>query len=231
MPDKIKILIGEDEVLIAEYLADILNSFEYDDVEIAHNKNEIIDKVKSYEPDLALLDIRMEGKYDGIEIGEYITENLDIPIIYITAHSDKEIVQKALKTKPSAYIIKPFTEMDVFSAVEIAINSMAKKEVEGELVIKDGHAMVKVKHSDILFITASGNYAEIQTSTKKYLNRTSLDNLLSEIDSPNFIRIHRSHIVNAKMIDIFHANEVSIQNQKLPISRRYKEKLKDYFTI
>ena len=123
-----KILIGEDDVFTAEHLKAILLSFDKHIVEMAHTKEKIIRKVDSFKPDIALLDIHMKNKYDGIEVGKYIFDNCNFPILYITAHSDEQIIEMALQTEPSAYLLKPFQAIEVKTALQIALKKFSKKK-------------------------------------------------------------------------------------------------------
>jgi len=224
-----RIVIGEDEILIAEHLADIVKSFNHQVVGIGHYKAEIIELITKLKPDLILLDIRMEHEYDGIEIGKYVQYNLAIPFIYITAHSDKAIIEKALPTKPSGYIIKPFKPMDVYTAIHIASDKFRNPKTDNFLMLKDGIKQVKVFYYNIIFMKADNNYVEIHTSNKIYIDRNSLENLNEKMQSEDFIRIHRSFIINKTHIKSLTINEIEIGNQKLPISRNYLPLLKQFF--
>ncbi len=224
-----RILIGEDDILIAEHLKDILQSFKYEVIAIEHNKEDILEKIDSTKPDIALLDIRMKEKYDGVEIGEYILQNYNFPIIYITAHSDKDIIEKALKTKPSGYIIKPFKPMDVYTAMQIAVENFRNRTKENCLIIKTKYKNVKVPYYNILFLKSDNNYIDIQTSSKKYVERTTLEKLQAKLNSNNFIRIHRSYIVNVNNVNEFMLDKVVLNKYILPVSRKYRDKIKKHF--
>lgn len=220
------ILIGEDEVLIAEHLRDIVTSFGYHVVGIGHNKEDIIKLIDKKRPNIALLDIRMKGKNDGVDIGEYILHNYTFPIIYITAHSDKEIVQNALKTKPSGYIIKPFNSMDVYTAIQIALDQFNNKKKDNFILIKDGYKTVKLYLYDILFIKSYNNYIEIYTNKRKYLERNSLENICNTIDSENFIQVHRSYVINLNYAKELKTNQIVLEDFEVPVSRKYYKDLK-----
>jgi len=222
-----RILIGEDDILIAEHLKEIIKSFGYDVVGVAHNKEQILKLIDKTDPNLALLDIRMEGKYDGIEIGETILKNYNFPIIYITAHSDREIIQKALKTKPSGYIIKPFKSMEVFTALQIAAENFSNKKADNFILIKDGYTTIKLFLYEIIYIKSDNNYIEIYTEKTKYLERNSLESILSTINSDNFMKVHRSYVINLNHLKEFKSNTVILGERSIPVSRKYIKELKD----
>lgn len=224
-----RIFIGDDEILIAEHLADIVKSFKHEVVGIGHSKDKIIELIEKSKPDLVLLDIRMEHEFDGIEIGKYIQQNLAIPFIYITAHSDKYIIEKALPTKPSGYIIKPFKPMDVYTAIHIASDKFRNLKTDNFLLLKDGVKLVKVFFYNIIFMKSDNNYVEVHTNNKIYIDRNSLENLNDKLQSEDFIRIHRSYIINKTHIKAITQNEIEIGDFKLPISRNYLHLLKNVF--
>ncbi len=220
------VFLAEDDILIAEHLKDIILSFGYNVVGMAHNKKDAIEIIDTSEPDVALLDINMQRKYEGIEIGEYIQKNYNFPIIYITAHSEKTTIEKALKTKPSGYIIKPFKDMEVFSTIQIAFDKFRNNKSENFIILKDGVRVVKLYSFDILFVKSDKNYIEYFTKDKRYIERKSLGAFLDEIKSENFIQIHRSYAVNIDYVILVKSSTVLIDNYEMPISRKYKRNIK-----
>src|SRR5687767_7181612 len=115
--DNVKILIVEDEVLIAEDLKDMLSSFGMKEVQMAHDKTSALGIIQTFSPKIVLLDIRMEKETDGLEIGKLLKGNPDISYIYITAHSDVAMVKKILETEPSGYITKPIKKSDLYASI------------------------------------------------------------------------------------------------------------------
>lgn len=224
-----RIIIGEDEILIAEHLKDIVKSFGYDIVGIAHNKEDIIDLVNRTDPNLALLDIRMKGMYDGIEIGEYIMKNYNFPVIYITAHSDSEIIDKALKTKPGGYIIKPFKSMDVFTAINIAVDNFTSSKADNFIMIKDGYKTVRLFQYEIVYLKSDNNYVDIFTEKNHYLERNSLENLYSSLNNDCFMQVHRSYVINTDKITEIRTNKVLLGEVEIPVSRKFMNELKSRF--
>lgn len=118
-----KILIVEDEPLIAEDIKDLLSNVNYSVVGIAYNKTEALELLKNTSPDIALLDINLGGNQDGILIAEIINEKYNIPFLYLTSYSSKLILDKVKHTFPMGYIVKPFDEADLFTGVEIALSN------------------------------------------------------------------------------------------------------------
>lgn len=229
MNKKKSILIGEDQILIAEHLLDIVSDFGYNVVGIFHNKNDIIKGLKKHQPDIALLDIKMETKFTGVEIGEYIINNFDIPFIYITAHSEKQTLQKALKTKPSAYILKPFKAKEIQIAIELAFEKHISRTKDCYLNIKDGSINVKILFSEIMFLKSDDNYVEIHTKKRKYITRNTLKNISKELDENLFVKTHRSFIINKNFAIKYSSKQVFVDDIKIPVSRKYIEDVKTIF--
>jgi diguanylate cyclase (GGDEF)-like protein/PAS domain S-box-containing protein len=117
----IQILIVEDESIVAEDIKGILEEFGYSVIGIADSAEEAISKVAQTKPNLVLMDIRLKGKMDGVEAAERIWRNYQIPIVYLTANADIKTLQRAKATEPFGYIIKPFQERELQTAVEIAL--------------------------------------------------------------------------------------------------------------
>ena len=226
-----RVVICEDEILIAEHLKIIVESFGYEVVGIAHNKKDMMGLIKRTDPQIALVDIRMEGRYDGIEIGEEILLNYNFPLIYITAHSDNEIIQKALKTKPGGYIIKPFKAMDIYTAITIAVDNFSAAKNDNFILVKDGYKSVKLYNYEILFIKTDNNYVEIYTDKTMYIERTSLDNMIETINSEQFMKVHRSYAVNLDHVKELKSRELIIGRHLVPISRKYYKDFKEKFGL
>ncbi|MBL1211227.1 diguanylate cyclase domain-containing protein [Geminocystis sp. GBBB08] len=116
-----KILIVEDESIVAEDLQLVLQDLGYDVPLFVDSGEDAIEKALEIKPNLVLMDIKLIGNIDGITAGEKIVDILDIPIIYLTAHGDKTTVERAKLTKPFGYILKPFTKQELRIGIEIAL--------------------------------------------------------------------------------------------------------------
>lgn len=223
-----KIFIGEDEILIAEHISDIVELYGHEVVGMAHKKEEIISQVSTLMPDLVFLDIRMKGKLDGIEIAEFINKCLNIPFIFLTAHTDKAIIDKAIGTKPLAYLVKPFKKPEIYSVICLAEEKITQFEEEN-LTIKEGHSIIRINKNKIVFIKSEGNYVEIYTQESKNVVRSSIVTMVQELGADKFIRIHRSYLVNIKYVSVLNANSLLIEGIELPVSRKYQENIRKHF--
>jgi len=125
----VNILIVEDERITAEDIKKALNSVGFNVPAIVASGEEAIKACEELKPDLVLMDIKLEGKMDGIQAAEKIRSKTGIPIIYLTAYSDEKIVQRAKITEPSGFILKqpygflrkPFEESELNTAIEITL--------------------------------------------------------------------------------------------------------------
>lgn len=122
----IRIIIVEDDPIIAEDIRDMLTSVNYQVIGFAYNKEKALNCINKLKPDLVLLDINLDGNYEGFEIAEHINKTRKIPFLYLTSYSGKEIVNKAKETLPMGYIVKPFNEQELFTSIEIALHNFSK---------------------------------------------------------------------------------------------------------
>lgn len=132
--DRPKILIVEDEFLIAKGLARKLEKLGYEVVDIVASGMEAIARTLELKPDLILMDIVIEGEFDGIETAAKIHEICSIPIIYLTAYADDQTLERAQETQSYGYILKPFKERELHAAIKMAIGKHKKdREIAGLL--------------------------------------------------------------------------------------------------
>ncbi len=235
--NKIKIGIVEDEVIIADHIADILVKLGYDVTEPAGSYAEAIQMIEDEKPDLLLLDIQLRGKKDGIDVATKIKDNYHLPFIFLTANADIATVERAKKANPASYLIKPFTKDDLYTAIEICIhNSSVTKPgkspeannnfvINNALFIKDGQHFSKIKFADIFYLESEHVYVKVHTANKNFLVRSSLQEYLEHFDKQNFFRIHRGFAVNMEHIQSVNAEYVIINDVTLPIGKSYRDQL------
>jgi PAS domain S-box-containing protein len=129
-----RILIVEDEGIIAKDIQSTLNRLGYSVIGIASSGEEAIKKALEIHPDIVLMDIVLEGAMDGVEAAGYIHDHFDIPVVYLTAYSDDTTLQRAKITEPFGYILKPFHEKELYTTIEMALykHTMQRKLKESE---------------------------------------------------------------------------------------------------
>jgi len=116
-----KVMIVEDEIIVAKAIEQSLQSMGYQVVGIASSAGEAVRKIERTQPDLVLMDIKIRGHIDGVFAAQQVQAQFDIPVVYLTALSDEETLKRILRSKPYGYIVKPFRDVDLFSAIETAL--------------------------------------------------------------------------------------------------------------
>jgi CheY-like chemotaxis protein len=151
-----RILIVEDEGLVALDLKDRLESFGYEVTDIVPSGEMAVEKIGTQNPDLVLMDIMLSGEMDGIMTAEEIRKRLNIPVVYLTAYSEENILQKAKITEPYGYIIKPYNDRELHIAVEIALYKHAVDAEKEKLILELQKALATIKRlQGVLPICAS----------------------------------------------------------------------------
>ncbi len=125
-----RILVAEDESIVAEDIQDILQNLGWSVAGIVSSGEEAISKAAETRPDLVLMDIMLDGKMDGVDAAQAIRTRFDIPVVYLTAYADHDTLQRAKLTGPYGYVVKPFEERDLNAAVEIALH---KHQIDSRL--------------------------------------------------------------------------------------------------
>lgn len=125
-----RILIVEDERIIAEDIGENLERLGYEVAGTEVSGERAIRRAEETEPDLVLMDVHIRGEMDGIETAGRIREKLDIPVVYLTAYADEKTLQRAKLTGPFGYLVKPFNEREMRTTIEVALY---KHGVEAEL--------------------------------------------------------------------------------------------------
>jgi PAS domain S-box-containing protein len=120
-----QILIVEDEIIVAENIRSMLRAFGYQVPPPAMSGDEALRRVESAPPDLLLMDIQLGGGMDGVEAAHRIRARHDIPIVYLTAHADEDTVQRARNSEPYGYLVKPFSQGELRTTIEMAVRRHA----------------------------------------------------------------------------------------------------------
>ncbi len=118
---KAKILIAEDEGIVALDLKYSLESMGFQVVGVASTGQDAIAQAEMFDPDLVLMDIRLQGEMDGVQAAKEILSKFEIPVIYLTAMADKGTTNRAMDTEPNGFITKPFSESELRAAIERAL--------------------------------------------------------------------------------------------------------------
>jgi two-component system, LytTR family, response regulator LytT len=233
MEKPVQVLLIEDELIIADYMQECLTKLGYEVTSVCINYDEAIAALAKDKPDIAVVDIALKGTKTGIDVGNYIKQHYSIPFIFATSHSDKYTIDKAKQALPYAYLIKPFSEEDLYAVIETALMHYGRqKQKEAEetddnpIIINDGifikqkSKYVKLNLDEILYIESNDNYATLSTASTTYVLKTTLKNLL-DVMPEYFWRIHRSYLINLHHLKSFDVEEVTILNKNLPVGKSF----------
>lgn len=233
---QLKVLVVEDEMVIAMDLTDKLEEMGYEVLETVASYDEAILALNRAKPDIAILDIQLEGKKTGIDLGEYLRTEHQIPFIYLTSNADKRTMNDAKATQPFAFLRKPFQHDDLYNAIEIAVHNFQsispevgnrpRAIVREAIFVKNKNYYEKVTLASIVYLKADHVYVEIYTEDDtRRLIRGSLSEFLETLPS-HFVRVHRSYGVNLDQIKSVGTIEVTMHNrEKVPLSKTYREDL------
>lgn len=227
-------LIVEDELLIAETISEFLEKEGCEKIMIVESVEEAVSYLEANKVDFVLTDIALGKEKTGIDLGDLLNTKYQIPFIYITSHADKAMIDKAKHTRPNAYIVKPFRKEDLLIAIELGLynssHTPAKSTENEELIVKEGRALVKLYHANILWLEADGNYTTIYLKDdKRRVIRQALSELQEQLPAGDFIRIHKSYLVNKNHITEIKSSTVIINQTELTIGRTYQPNLDNIF--
>tara|TARA_R110002073_G_scaffold322024_1_gene498443 strand:+ start:4200 stop:4922 length:723 start_codon:yes stop_codon:yes gene_type:complete len=232
--DKVKVLVVEDEIIIADNICNVIEKLGYYALEPAINYTEASELIKSESPDIAILDIQLSGSKTGIDLAKDIQEENKFPFIFLTSNADKDTLNEAKMVMPSAYLIKPFSKEELFTSIEVALYNFSQKEgklknegliIKDAMFVKEGGAYHKIMFNKISFIKSAHIYVEINLiNGENYIVRSSLNELLNKIDN-SFIRVHRSYIINVHYLDKIESTTLKINQEIIPISKKYRQEL------
>jgi DNA-binding LytR/AlgR family response regulator len=238
--NKINVLIIEDRPEESEPLVEVLKTLHYSIVGVARTYKEAIEFFFNSKVDLVVVDIFLNGKPEGITFAETISAipNSIKPIIFLTSSKDRQIFEHARLVKPFSFLMKPFNELEVLYAIELAIekfynqpNVFSKEEssaIFGDqyLFIKKNEALKKVFFNEILYVQVDDRYCNIVTENDKFMILISLSKMTQILDSSIFIKSNRNCIINKDQIETLFLKDNLIilkGNHKITLSDNYKE--------
>lgn len=242
MAEATKILIVEDEMIIAANISLQLSELGYEITGILPRGEEALAHINEEMPDIVLLDIQLKGEMDGIQTAQLMQLEHNIPIIYLTANADDEHFNRAKQTHPYGFISKPFKKLDLQRAIELAVEQITldKASVNGNTSSKNGIApfilndrifvrhhekMVKIDIGDIFYIEADRNYCRIFSKEREYLLVMPLKDVDDKLSPKHFLRIHRSYIINLSHIDEIAGTHVVISKKAIPMTKAMRTEL------
>lgn len=231
MVGKAKILIVEDEILIADTIHRYLSRQGFRVVGIALSYEEAIQLYENERPDLALIDIRLSGSKTGVDFAFFIQQQAQpVPFIYLTSQTDSQNINEAKKTFPSGYLSKPVQMGGLSASIEIALhNYQVKKAKKTIMSLSDGTVNYLVPLKKILYLRADHIYVQFHTQDHGVLiKRGSLTDIMMELPNPPFFKVHRSFVINLQQVTGWDQQQVFVAGQPIPVSRSNRKSVFDY---
>jgi DNA-binding LytR/AlgR family response regulator len=248
--NNIEILVVEDEAIVAADIASRLEHKGYVIAGIATSGKEALDMLQSRKIDLCLVDIKLNGVMDGIELAAHIKESTPLPVIFLTSMNNDETFERARATHPAAYMLKPFNDRELQLAIDLAVynysSGKSAQSIADDSVIVKEHDIFQLKESiflrkkerfervdfkDILYAEAESNYTTIVTSSGQFVLSVTLHEVEKHLSPAFFVRIHRSYVINMQHINSIEGNMLYINDRSFQVSKSKRDEVFQRFKI
>ncbi|MDH5608313.1 MAG: response regulator transcription factor [Cyclobacteriaceae bacterium] len=223
MDARYRVILCEDEAVVANMIASYCEELGYDVVKVLYGDEEVDEIIKNELPDILLMDINL-GEKNGLAIYNNV-QQLQIPVIFITAYSDQENIKRALGFDPAGYIVKPFTKAQLMVQLNLAEQKIGTRTFL-DVDTAEGHT--RLAHSEILYLEAQRNYTRFVLLDGKEVKLRGALKTFQEILPANwFMYIHRSYLINRLHLIQFNSDFCLLKsNVKLPVGRSYRPVLR-----
>ncbi|MFT5822356.1 MAG: two-component system LytT family response regulator [Crocinitomix sp.] len=245
---KINILIIEDQVRESDLLQEALISNGFNVVGIARSHRQALELFYDLEVDLVIIDVFLNDKPEGISFAETIciVPGKAKPFVFLTSSKDRQIFERAKLTRPFAFLLKPFNELELIYAIEMAIEKFYDQEMsltgdsnqevyaQDHIFIKKRNVLKKVAFKSIQYFEVDGRYCNVYTEEERFVVSISMVKLTALLESSGFLRTHRNYLINAAMIKEINVNDNLIilnSEQPIPLSNTYKNIIKNFNTL
>ncbi|MDQ5929316.1 MAG: two-component system, LytTR family, response regulator, partial [Bacteroidota bacterium] len=210
----INVLIIEDTPDESDALITVLKENNYNIAGIARTYTDALQLYYNTPIDIVVIDVFLNGSPDGITFAETINiiPNASKPFVFLTSSKDRQIFERAKLTQPFSFLMKPFNELEILYALEMAVEKFyAQPNVfinedqatvisKDYLFIKKRKTLNKIHVTDILYVEVEDRYCNIITADEKFMIQMSLSKIMEILDSQYFSRTHRNFLVNTNKI-------------------------------
>ena len=246
----VRVLIVEDDAELAADLQSMLQNHGYTVCGVANTLPQAYELLELHLPDISIVDIYLAGKPDGIAYAKAIFkgEVHQHAYLFLTSAADRSTFEIAKPLGAFNYLLKPFNEIELQYAIELAVDQFSKEVVpvvanqeqkapapiNDTIFIKRGNVLAKVLISNIRYIEVDGKYCKVVDQNEKFVVQMPMKQLHEQLPAAIFLRIHRNYIVNLHAIEKINLqdNEVILQDGiRLALSRRYLDELMHFFNI
>ena len=237
MKNKVRILVVEDDMIIAAHISLQLTNLGYEITGIETRGEEAVEHANVNTPDIILMDVNLRGTLDGIETAKRIQQKINVPIIYLTANTDEASFQRAKETHPFAFIPKPLNAMQLQRTFALVVEQLKNNKPEtliadlpievldDRIFVRYNGKMNKLLLSDILYIEADRNYCNIVTTSNHYLITATLKTMEEKLPKHKFHRVHRSYMVNIAKLDVVAEGHLEINRKVIPLGKAQRGSL------
>lgn len=217
---KLNILVVEDEFLVAADIEESLLSLGYAVQNTLASGQAAIEEVEKQLPDLILMDIILKGDMTGIEAATIIGQKHDVPVIFLTANADVATIEKAKLSLPYGYIIKPFSEKDLQTNIEIArykfendiqskmesdqFNTFfkASAKVKNQLILEGEKGLEKINLPNVYYVEREGEQCRVYLRDNDLVIQDNLDRVEKKLPEDTFVRVSVDYIINLDKVFI-----------------------------
>jgi DNA-binding LytR/AlgR family response regulator len=248
--ERVKVLIMENDYLLAESLSEVLKEFGYRVVGISNTGEGALKLVNEHKPDVLIADINLDGSMDGIQATEAIKKSHSLCVIFFTIEDDHFAFQKANKTSPDSYLTKPYSNKGVIFSIEKALerNKNVLSTAPEQKVLYENQTFFihvgrkgrqgyyqKIGVENILFIQADSSYSKIflEGGTSEVVSIPS-SKLERQLKNSGVIRVHKSYLVNKDKVQKIDKDSrvlTIIGQHSVPYSRDKASLIDDWFRI
>jgi len=229
---KNSIYIVEDMGITRATLTSVLNRNNYNVCGSSATAEKAWIEILEFSPELILLDINLRGSKSGLWLAEKIRDQLDIPIVFLTAYGSNEILNKLSSFNPDGYITKPFNNSTLLGTIKFSFTNFYAYKKKEKNIISDSICFIKTKTglekiiiNQILYLQSNGNYVNIYLENATFTCRNKLDILLEEFSFNSLKKVHRRFAVNVNKITNINANNILIEDIEVPTSKTYKDQI------
>ena len=225
----LKILLVEDELLTAQDIREVLEEAGHSITGVARDQKEAMKLIKNDPPDLALIDITLgTNEQGGISVAREILEQHWIPFIYLTGHTETDVMEKAAETLPAAYLLKPFRSQELLMQVRLTHENFEKRNTADAststdkgifyLPTKNGHE--RFANEEILYLKGDGHCTNIFLANDKntHVIGTNLKNVVKYFTTDNFIRLSKSLFINLDQLRRIDRNHIYLGKENVSVN-------------
>jgi two-component system, response regulator PdtaR len=252
----LKILIVEDEHLIANDIQGLLTDWGYEIVGCANRADQAISYFEKYSPDMVLLDIHLGEKTDGVDLARHFNSIRKVPLVFLTAQADFQTVERAKTVEPAAYLLKPFDERHLHISLELAMSNFSQKptpqykdnkepvfahevKLGADVILKQGDSIfikqnykfTKFKIEDLVYIEADHNHTYLVMKQQKYIVRMPLALVVERLADDSLVRVHRSFAINRRFVEEFDDTQIVVNNKTIPLTSAYRDGFLKSFNV